>query len=107
MSIHIPDSVLVVTCYSKAKKMGPDLSVLRPYMAARAARSLVATEQNLRSCTGERKRDQRGGMSTVTITHFPVDLHILSLLARLRTVKDCCDWLDKDKDKLKIKIKIN
>lgn len=58
MSIH-HDSRLVVTCYSKAKKMGPDLSVHRPYMAARAARSLVATEQNLRSCIGERKRAER------------------------------------------------
>lgn len=91
MSIH-HDSRLVVTCYSKAKKMGPDLSVHQPYMAARAARSLVATEQNLRSCIEERKREQRGGMSTVTITQFPVDLLILSLL---RTVKDCGDRLEK------------
>lgn len=69
--------------------MGPDLSVHRPYMAVQAARSLVATEQNLKNCIEERKRDQRGGMSTVTITQLPVDLHILSLLTRLRTVKDC------------------
>lgn len=40
-------------------KMGPDLSMHRPYMAVRAARSLKATEQNEELYRGEEKRSER------------------------------------------------